>query len=37
MSILRKLLTTDPDPNVRANAARVLGATEDKEAFRWIT
>lgn len=27
---LRKLLTTDPDPVVRANAARVLGATEDK-------
>ena len=30
---LRKLLTTDPDPIVRANAARVLGATEDKAAF----
>ncbi|HET6670584.1 MAG TPA: HEAT repeat domain-containing protein, partial [Pyrinomonadaceae bacterium] len=30
---LRKLLTSDPDPNVRANAARVLGATEDKGAF----
>jgi len=29
---LRKLLTTDPDPIVRANAARVLGATEDKDA-----
>src|SRR5688572_23621111 len=30
---LRKLLTDDPDPNVRANAARVLGATEDKASF----
>ncbi|MFZ0064381.1 MAG: peptidylprolyl isomerase [Pyrinomonadaceae bacterium] len=30
---LRKLLTGDPDANVRANAARVLGATEDKTAF----
>jgi len=30
---LRELLVTDPDPIVRANAARVLGATEDKEAF----
>jgi cyclophilin family peptidyl-prolyl cis-trans isomerase/HEAT repeat protein len=30
---LRKLLTTDPDPVVRANAARVLGATEDKASF----
>ena len=30
---LRKLLTSDPDANVRANAARVLGATEDKAAF----
>jgi cyclophilin family peptidyl-prolyl cis-trans isomerase/HEAT repeat protein len=30
---LRKLLTSDPDPVVRANAARVLGATEDKESF----
>ena len=30
---LRKLLTGDPDANVRANAARVLGATEDKAAF----
>ncbi len=30
---LRKLLTSDSDPNVRANAARVLGATEDKAAF----
>ncbi len=30
---LRKLLSTDPDANVRANAARVLGATEDKIAF----
>jgi cyclophilin family peptidyl-prolyl cis-trans isomerase/HEAT repeat protein len=29
---LRKLLTSDPDPVVRANAARVLGATEDKSA-----
>jgi len=29
---LRKLVTTDPDPLVRANAARVLGAT-DKESF----
>jgi len=30
---LRKLLQTDPDPVVRANAARVLGATEDKPSF----
>ena len=30
---LRKLLIEDPDPIVRANAARVLGATEDKVAF----
>jgi cyclophilin family peptidyl-prolyl cis-trans isomerase/HEAT repeat protein len=30
---LRKLLTTDADPIVRANAARVLGATEDKASF----
>lgn len=30
---LRKLLTSDPDPNVRANAARVLGATEDKSSL----
>lgn len=28
-----ELLNTDPDPNVRANAARVLGATEEKSAF----
>ena len=32
-SELRKLLTTDVDPNVRANAARVLGVTEDKQSF----
>ena len=30
---LRKLLDTDRDPNVRANAARVLGVTEDRSAF----
>ena len=30
---LRKLLQTDADPVVRANAARVLGATEDKLSF----
>ncbi|HEU4434331.1 MAG TPA: peptidylprolyl isomerase [Pyrinomonadaceae bacterium] len=30
---LRKLLDTDTDPIVRANAARVLGATEDKASF----
>jgi cyclophilin family peptidyl-prolyl cis-trans isomerase len=30
---LRKLLNTDADPVVRANAARVLGATEDKASF----
>lgn len=30
---LRKLLKSDPDPVVRANAARVLGATEDKPSF----
>lgn len=29
----RKLLTKHNDPIVRANAARVLGATEDKQAF----
>jgi HEAT repeat protein len=28
---LRKLVASDPDPIVRANAARVLGVTEDKE------
>jgi cyclophilin family peptidyl-prolyl cis-trans isomerase/HEAT repeat protein len=30
---LRKLLYTDADPIVRANAARVLGITEDKLSF----
>jgi len=30
---LRRLLTKDPDANVRANAARVLGVTEDKQSF----
>lgn len=30
---VRKLLTSEPDPIVRANAARVLGATEDKASF----
>src|SRR6185503_15393203 len=30
---LRKLLDTDADPIVRANAARVLGGTEDKASF----
>jgi cyclophilin family peptidyl-prolyl cis-trans isomerase/HEAT repeat protein len=30
---LRKLLNTDTDPIVRANAARVLGITEDKVSF----
>jgi cyclophilin family peptidyl-prolyl cis-trans isomerase/HEAT repeat protein len=30
---LRKLLNTDTDPIVRANAARVLGTTEDKASF----
>jgi cyclophilin family peptidyl-prolyl cis-trans isomerase/HEAT repeat protein len=30
---LRKLLDTDAEPIVRANAARVLGATEDKASF----
>jgi cyclophilin family peptidyl-prolyl cis-trans isomerase/HEAT repeat protein len=30
---LRTLLTTDVDANVRANAARVLGVTEDKASF----
>ncbi len=30
---LRKLLSSGKDPMVRANAARVLGATDDKEAF----
>jgi cyclophilin family peptidyl-prolyl cis-trans isomerase/HEAT repeat protein len=30
---LRKILKDDPDAIVRANAARVLGATEDKTAF----
>lgn len=30
---LRKLLRNDPDAIVRANAARVLGATEDKASF----
>lgn len=32
-SELRKLLSTATDPILRANAARVLGATEDKESF----
>jgi cyclophilin family peptidyl-prolyl cis-trans isomerase/HEAT repeat protein len=31
--LLRRLLTTDPDPIVRANAAHVLGATEDKASI----
>jgi len=31
--VLRKLLIADPDAIVRANAARVLGATEDKRAY----
>jgi cyclophilin family peptidyl-prolyl cis-trans isomerase/HEAT repeat protein len=30
---LTTLLTSDPDPVVRANAARVLGATDEKSAF----
>jgi cyclophilin family peptidyl-prolyl cis-trans isomerase/HEAT repeat protein len=30
---LRRLLTSDPEPIVRANAARVLGVTEDKQSF----
>jgi cyclophilin family peptidyl-prolyl cis-trans isomerase/HEAT repeat protein len=30
---LRKLLINDPNPVMRANSARVLGATEDKAAF----
>ena len=30
---LRKLLSSDLDPIVRANAARVLGVTEDKQSF----
>jgi len=30
---LRKLVAADADPNVRANAARVLGVTEDKQSF----
>jgi len=30
---LRKLLDTDAEPIVRANAARVLGATDDKASF----
>ena len=30
---LRKILMTDPEAVVRANAARVLGATEDKASF----
>ena len=33
---LRELLVKDPDPIVRANAARVLGATEDKTAFEGL-
>ena len=32
-SQLQELLSNDPDPVVRANAARVLGATEEKSAF----
>jgi cyclophilin family peptidyl-prolyl cis-trans isomerase/HEAT repeat protein len=30
---LRKLVTADLDPIVRANAARILGLTEDKQSF----
>jgi HEAT repeat protein len=30
---LANLLVSDPDPVVRSNAARVLGATEEKSAF----
>ncbi|HET7158366.1 MAG TPA: HEAT repeat domain-containing protein, partial [Burkholderiales bacterium] len=30
---MRKLVTADLDPIVRANAARVLGVTEDKQSF----
>jgi len=33
---LRKLLTSDSDPIVRANAARILGITEDKQAFEGL-
>lgn len=33
---LRLLITTDPDPIVRANAARVLGATEDTQSFEGL-
>jgi cyclophilin family peptidyl-prolyl cis-trans isomerase/HEAT repeat protein len=33
MEQVRSLLLKDADPVVRANAARVLGAAEDKEAF----
>jgi cyclophilin family peptidyl-prolyl cis-trans isomerase/HEAT repeat protein len=33
---LRKLLTSDPDPIVRANAARILGITEDKPSFEGL-
>ena len=32
-SQLLELLSNDPDPVVRSNAARVLGATEEKSAF----
>lgn len=32
-AFIRKLLLTEPDPTVRANAARILGATEDKASF----
>lgn len=35
-SKLLELLKDDTDPNVRANAARVLGATEDKSAFEGL-
>lgn len=33
---LRFLVDTDRDPNVRANAARVLGITEDAESFQLL-
>ena len=33
---LRRLLTSDLDANVRANAARVLGITEDKASFETL-
>lgn len=35
--VLRKMLYSDENPDARANAARALGAAEDKEAYDLLT